>query len=86
MSNARLFAEWLMRQQPKYDKLIVEDVRPTEFTFTTTPFPIPDWFRCQELVRRLCEGAAYTPSRKPKPRSEMDHVHNRFFNIYTELK
>lgn len=55
-ADARLFTEWLLNQVPKYDKSIIEDMRPVSHI-------VPNWFSIREMVRKLSEGESFVASK-----------------------
>lgn len=62
------FAQFLVDQTPRFDELIMQDIRPTDGWLLNVSgvYPVrvlPDWWMCRESVRKICEGACYRKSR-----------------------
>lgn len=56
------FEEWMADQMPFFDRMIMEDIRPTDGWVKVATLEQLAWI-CREAVRRLSEGVHYKPTK-----------------------
>lgn len=77
--DARRFTDFLLSQVPKFDKMILEDIRITDGWIALPPI----WWTAREAVRKIVEGAAFVPSEPPA--EERSCECGRFDSVYPNM-
>jgi hypothetical protein len=86
------FTQFLIDQQPNYDRYIIRDIRPKPFKPYKREIPLTAYQITLLTVRKISEGIAFVPQKKrfqwirPQLTGWLVHVNTELFNPLTGLE